>query len=820
MLNVLNQIGGKLSSWFGEPENGVKGDKTAKNQLFEGHSLAQFLPYEAYDEETGIFLNKDSLGFAIEVFPLVGCEEATQKEVASIFEELLKEGDSIQCLLWADHRINSFLNSWQKSRDRSTDLLREIAHRRAEFFKTHSAISPRRFRFIFSYSTPLTTLGSEVELISSLVEKRERILKILKSFTYAFNWDIQLFLDVAGCLINFSLDKDAKKLKWNCCESLSNQLTRGGTLTVDQNCLNWKTDSEVAFKSFRVIDTPSQWSMGAMQLLIGDILRDNYRIQTPYYFHYGVHCPKQTKLESSFWQRSQLIEKQGRSYSLLRMIPQLEGELKECQQVRKSLSQGARFVWTQFGIGIWAPKERLSSAEQSIKSIFRINEFSIAENTHLHLPQLLASLPMTWAGYVSDLKNLNLIKTTLTTECSNFIPLQGEWMGTVSPGMLLIGRRGQLLNWNPFDNKSGNYNVSFIGRSGSGKSVAMQDLLVNGLGTGAKAFVIDVGRSFEKMCESLSGQAIHFSKESKICLNPFSYISKKDEEARNTSFSFLKSTLSCMAAPNSGTNDHQDGLIEMGIRYAWEQKQNQATITDVVDWMGNHKDPTANMLGVMLTRYSKNGVYGKYFEGDNNVNFNDPLVVIELEELKDKKDLQAVALQVFIMAITDKTFLGDRRTPYYICIDEAWDLLKTKQSGVFIETLARRLRKYYGSLVVGSQSVEEFFSTPGALAAFENSDWLCLLSQKKSSIARLAESGKMALDEYQKQAFESISTRQGEYSEIMICDADGNYSISRLLLDPFSKLLYTTKPQEYAKIQELRAKGLTIPQAINSILGG
>ena len=199
----------------------------------------------------------------------------------------------------------------------------------------------------------------------------------------------------------------------------------------------------------------------------------------------------------------------------------------------------------------------------------------------------------------------------------------------------------------------------------------------------------------------------------------------------------------------------------------------------------------------------------------NNIDFTSPLVLVELEELKERKDLQAVVLQLFIMTITNQAFLGDRKTPFYICIDEAWDLLRGKQSGIFIETLARRLRKYNGSLVIGTQSVDDFYSTPGALAAFENSDWMCLLAQKATSIARFAESGKIELDDVKKSALESVHTLHGEYSEVLISDADGNYSIARLILDPFSQLLYTTKAQEHAQIKDLQKQGMTVAEAIN-----
>ena len=85
-----------------------------------------------------------------------------------------------------------------------------------------------------------------------------------------------------------------------------------------------------------------------MHRLIGDVFRDGLRINTPFYLHFGVHCPKQSKVEAGFWKRAYLIENQGRSSTLLRWIPELEKELKEYDQVRRSLNLGARFVCTQF----------------------------------------------------------------------------------------------------------------------------------------------------------------------------------------------------------------------------------------------------------------------------------------------------------------------------------------------------------------------------------------------------------------------------------------------------------------------------------------
>jgi conjugal transfer ATP-binding protein TraC len=817
---TFNELGHKLMGLFGEVSFGEKGrsqreDREAE-ELFSKDTLANILPYKAYDDETGVFINKGSLGFVIEATPLIGADDATQKEITSIFQDVMEEGSSVQCLLWADHRISKFLNMWGGVHEgRSSEFFKTLIAKRVAFFEGKRDFSPRIFRFIFSYSIPIQGEFSDVQL-RRLKEVKDGILKTLSALTYAFSWDAEDFISTLDGLVNFTHSPQVVKRRWNPYETLSSQIPTGGVLKTREQELVWENSTEAIFRSYRVVDYPEQWTLGAMQALIGDFFRESFKITAPFYLHYGVHCPIQSKVEGSFWKKMQLIENQGKSGFLLRLIPELAEELKEYDFVRRKLND-TRFVWTQLSAGIWSDKESLQRDEQSIKTVFRINQFKLMENRCIHMPQYLSILPMAWGEYHKDLRDLNLLKTTITSEPGNFVPIQGEWLGTPSPGMLLMGRRGQLMNWNPFDNKNGNYNISVVGRSGSGKSVFMQELLMSSLRVGSRVFVLEVGRSFEKMNHAVSGQFIEFTQGSDLCLNPFTCISGEEEE-RNQSFSMMKSIIATMAAPVKGTSDVENSYIEQAIRSSWESKKNKATVTDIACWLKEQDSSDAKTLGVMLTPYSKGGIYSRYFEGDNNVDFSNPMVLIELEELKEKKDLQAVVLQMFIMTITNQMFLGDRKEPFHICIDEAWDLLRGKQTGEFIETLARRLRKYNGSLVVGTQSVDDFYVNPGALAAFENSDWMCFLSQKNTSIRRLSESNKIEVDGHKRMVLESITTRHGEFSETMICDAEGHYCVARLLLDPFSELLYTTKANEYALVKELQNKGLSVVEAINHVL--
>ena len=67
-------------------------------------------------------------------------------------------------------------------------------------------------------------------------------------------------------------------------------------------------------------------------------------------------------------------------------------------------------------------------------------------------------------------------------------------------------------------------------------------------------------------------------------------------------------------------------------------------------------------------------------------------------------------------------------------------------------------------------------------------------------------------------ALRSLRTEQGKYAEIMIKGPKG-FAVGRLILDEFSKILYSTKADEFAAVQDLVAQGLSLKEAIQTIAG-
>lgn len=762
------------------------------------HKFSEILPYHAY--EGGIFHNVGSKGFVLETVPLVGAGEEIQHQLNGLIQHTLPLGSSLQILLVASPHLDHFYDYWEKGRTMP------FAKERVRFLKNKPF---RNFRVLISYSAP--------DLMG------ETVLNQVKGTFSGFGLLVKVMepVDLIRFLERFlNPTRKCLPLEWHEEESIRDQIFSKSfhvKVQPDHLIIN---DCPLEMYSVRMF--PSQWYLGAMGNLIGDLFNPHLQINGPFFIHYGIHIVKDKLLRTKIEAKTTNLERIAGNQTLMKWVPSLRREVEEGQFLRHRLEEGHRAVRTRFQVGYWGnpstPSLDGSSLDgSSLVNLFRAHRWELEKDRHIVLPSMVSALPMTWGeGMVESNTFFKATKTTLSHEPSNLMPLQGEWTGTSSPGMILFGRRGQGFYWSPFDNNAGNYNVSVVGRSGSGKSVFMQELMTATLGLGGKVFVLDVGRSFEKTAQFLKGAYIEFSTSSNICINPFSAVPENAGEHTEDALAMIKPLVSLMASPIQGTNDLENAYIEQGLRDAWNALGKNASITEVAGYLLNHHDKIANDLGNKLYPYTKKGIYGRFFNGPANVDLTNALTVIELEELKERKDLQAVVVQVVILQITNQLYMGDRKTRAHLVLDEAWDLLRAKQAGEFIETAARRLRKYNGSLVVGTQSVNDFYQTPGAQAAFDNSDWLCLLSQKPESIDFLEKTNRLSMDPFMKDLLKSVQTKQGEYAEVMIYGPHG-YGVGRLYLDPFSKVLYSTKAEDYRRVKEYQEEGCSLEEAVRRV---
>lgn len=841
---MLSQLGEKIAKAFGEQDLGVPSASYFES-ILEGYGqqfqMADLFLYDSYDEKTQLFHNQDSTGFVLETLPLIGASEEMQKEVSSLFQYILPEGSSLQVMLWADPHIGDFCNAWQEVRSQQKPIIQKLAQRRATFLKEmvfHSPQSPyvlRNFRCLLSYSQP--ACGNNPVAVESVVQILHQLKTALEMLRLPVTvWHPEDLISILGGMLGLDTSKTSiRKNTWNSLDSLQTQITSSeSSLFVASNSLLLNQDEErsVAARTYKVKQYPEMWSLHAMGRLIGDNERDMAQIPCPFFIHYGVHIPYQDKPQKKVTSKALYVDTQSHS-SLAKYLPSLQREASELTFVREQLNKGERIVQTHFTITLFAQDDLLPKAEQILRNLFQGQEWRLESNRYLHLPMLLSSLPMSWGpGMIKSLSNLGKLKTTLSTESANLLPLQGEWHGTPSKAMILAGRRGQLFTWSPFDSTS-NYNICVLGQSGAGKSVFLQEVVMSILGSGGRVFVLDVGRSFQKLAQILEGEIIQITKgpvpegrdptsphstKAPLSLNPFSHLTSigGQEEDHINNLIMVRQVVASMISPSGILDELETSLLEIGLNAVIAEKGAQAEVTDIATWFLSHTDQRAKDMGTRLYSFTKEGIYGKFFTGPSTISFTNPMVIAEFEDIKQSKELSAVVLQILIVNILTMMYKGDRKTRFALIVDEAWEFLAGKAGETLIETAARQARKYGGLLVVGSQNAEDFHKSLAAKAAFNNSAWKCYLSLSNEAFQAFEKAG-LITSPAMLSLLRTVKMNPGKYGESLIV-SDAGYAVGRLLLDPYSQLLYSTKAEEFSAVEALVNQGVPVDEAIDRLL--
>ncbi|MEM7174337.1 MAG: type IV secretion system protein TraC [Chlamydiota bacterium] len=826
MLETISNLGQKCADLLrlSTPvDKAFASDGTAKE---DKNFFQTVLPYRTFDEEAGLYENKHSLGFCLEVSPLIGVYEFFSEEFSSFISEIGTEKDSIQCLLWADHRIAPLIDRWQAPKLKQGGMAQKSAEKRAHFFKKtlreQTDCPPARdFRFFFSYSSPRKQKRD-------LLEKKEKALSFFSRISSAKAMAPKDFIATFSGIINYCRETEVQSRPHNPWNYLSCSLCLHGGLEEKNTHLSFETQDEVNhLKLFEVLEYPNEWDAGLTQTLLGDFYNQDRGIFGDFFLHYGIFFPPQERLAQKNNLKSKSLEKQLRFKNLKTFFTNAQREYEETCFVQKELLEGKKLVQTRITMGVFSKPKSMLDVQGNVKSLFAKMGFKIAPCDRIHADEFIRCLPMTWGESPDQLemKMLRAYKTTITQETGLFVPIAAEWGGNSTDGVPLFGRRGQLAMWDLFATQ-GNLNAVVVGAAGSGKSVFMQEIILNLFGTGGRVFVLDLGRSFEKICTLLDGQYLFFTEDSNLKLNPFALIPEGgDRETVDTALGMVSAILSTMAMPMEKMDTERQNMINIAVKKSWALLKHKATVDSVIEALKKSEYTTERMRGKSeslidaLQKYTTTGEYRKFFYGEKEISFQSDFVVIETEELKNKEDLQSVILQIFSLMISTEVFMGDRKKRSLICIDEAWDLLKSPQMEGFIESMARRLRKYNGSLLVGTQGLKDFDRSAGAAAAFQNSNWLVLMGKDGNTIPYIKENNLFEVTPQVERYLGSIRKVDGKYSEAFIYNKEsGFYTLVQLRLDPFSAYLYSTKAENFQAIQQLKKEGYTVCEAVEKLV--
>jgi conjugal transfer ATP-binding protein TraC len=73
------------------------------------------------------------------------------------------------------------------------------------------------------------------------------------------------------------------------------------------------------------------------------------------------------------------------------------------------------------------------------------------------------------------------------------------------------------------------------------------------------------------------------------------------------------------------------------------------------------------------------------------------------------------------------------------------------------------------------------------------------------------------MDEHKKRLLKSLRTEAGSFSELYVYSPVGE-GVGRLILDPYTLLLFSNKAEDNQAIDRRRASGMSVDEAISDVL--
>jgi conjugal transfer ATP-binding protein TraC len=806
-----------------------------------------YLPYRSYDRDTELFYNDASCGFVLEIAPLTGADERVHQSLNQIFSDILMPGCDFHVVSYASPRISKIVQEWCYPRYLAGDVFEKIANYRAGHlargaWKSMAADGPfitRNFRTVFSVSIKQGSKVSKRDLLTireSLVAHFAAIGTPSRAFTPI---ELMQFCDEITTPSTGTGDdplhySDLDPINVQCIRpdfeiaiERDRILTRSQSLRMTGRTLHDGvpelgifTPSSFDVRALVVKNYPERFAAWDGQQLIGSIFNPKLNFGCPVAMVFQGRVLDDTE-SSTRAGLKHVRSKQLADGKAVGLIPHLARQAAEWENVASLVRIGHRLVKGFYNINVISPRESAEENLRTAKAVFKAAGWDLSDQLHINIMSYCSMFPMNISSGLGDmLTRMKMQRTMVTTNAASFAPMHGEFLGGNIPHMMLIGRRGQPLYWSPFQNNEGNHNTAIFGKSGSGKSVFLQELCTSLVGSGAHAIIIDDGRSFEHTCKALGGRFIEFTLSSGLSVNPFRMIDAEqaaaDEDYQVDCLAMLMSIIGQMARHEQRLNDFEKGIIDRAVNQVWNDMGSDGTIDAVIEALVSDDDPVGQQIATSLNQFSSTGTYGRFFVGDSIIDLTNPFTVFELSDLASREDLRSAVLTSIMFLASQYMRKSDRTIPKALFIDEAWQLLKGGSMAQFVEIYARTCRKYYGSLITATQSINDYYKSDGSRAALENSDWSVVLAQKPETIGELSRMGRFELNEFTNALIRSLKRQGTDYSDVFVRGPDTEF-VARLVLDKFSAALFSSSPKVFAEIEALHHRGLSMADAIETV---
>jgi len=286
-----------------------------------------------------------------------------------------------------------------------------------------------------------------------------------------------------------------------------------------------------------------------------------------------------------------------------------------------------------------------------------------------------------------------------------------------------------------------NANCVILGKSGGGKSFMVKLEALRLLIMGTDVIILDPENEYRTLCKNLGGEFVDFSASSEYKLNPFD-LNAESPEPDELSNKILD-LHSLMKVIMGEITPSQDALLDRALVLTYREKgitqdaetfvKDPPLLEDLYKILIGMEAVEARELADRLEKFVKGSAAG-IFNSKSNFDIKNTFTVFGIRDLEE--NLRPVAMYIILDYIWHRVRRGDLRKRVLI-VDEAWYLIKNKESGAYLHGFAKRARKYKLGMTTITQDVEDFLATEEGKAIITNSSLQIILKQSTAAVDRI-----------------------------------------------------------------------------------
>lgn len=468
--------------------------------------------------------------------------------------------------------------------------------------------------------------------------------------------------------------------------------------------------------------------------------------------------------------------------------PSVQVALEDALALQQELAKGSERFF-QFGLYVTIPAKSKDDLDRTTKQVEATlgSLLIVTKKAVLQMEEgLKTTLPM-------GIDRLVILRNMDTTSLATTFPFTTSEL-TANEGILYGINEGNdsLIVFDRFTLE--NANTTVFGKSGSGKSYMVKLEVMRSLMFNTDVIIIDPESEYETLTHALGGEYIRFRFGTTTKINPFDLALLRNQGEGESELNQKILTLHGFFRVVMGKlTPSEDALLDRALVLTYKQKgitpdpatQNKEAplMEDLYKTLVGMEEPLAKGLADRIEKFVKGSLVG-IFDQQTNVEIRNPLTVFSIRDLED--ELRPIAMYLILDFIWTKIRKDTKRR--LLIVDEAWYMMKYPDSAAFLNSVAKRARKYYLGVTTITQDVEDFLAVELGKAIIQNSSMQILLKQSSAAIEKVAEI--FYLSEGEKHLLLAADVGEG------LIFAGPAHAAMRVIASPEEHALATTKPQE------------------------